>query len=336
MRFTFHRLACLAAVPALLAGAGAAQAQSLRPQTLQPALLRPMNPFSNPLRPLPGPLNRTYPFANQPITLKYQFPNGPQVSVYPLSPGFVAHQQRLFMRQQALDVALLRTVAPPVPYAGGYSPYMAGGYGGGYSPYMSGGYGGGYSPYTSGGGYGGGYSAGGGGYSGGGGGSPFAGNYTPGSSIPPAAVSNGTAGGGYGGTGGHGGDPYAGDYGKKSDTAPVAKREPTKDPAGKLLSALGVPNDDGKLTWPLGLRVLLPQSKCEEYQDRIETLLQTAAEQQQNGRVNANLLDEAAGAVEGLQGMLKTRQSNMMPETYGAAEQYLGKLRHAIKMLRPA
>jgi len=330
------RFAFLAAAPLVLAGAGAVQAQSLRFQSTLPATIRPQNPFSNPMRPLPTfRQSRTFPFNYQPVKPMATLPNGIMVPVYPLSPGFVAHQQRLFMRQQTLDLALLRTVAPPVPYGGGYSPYMTPGYGGGYSPMYGGG--GGYSPS-----YGGGYGGGGGGYSPYSQGSPYAGNYTPGSSIPPAAVSNGTAGGtgNYGGAGsyggGTGGDPYAQDYAKKGDASTVAKREPARDPAGKLLSALGVPNDDGKLTWPLGLRVLLPQAKCEEYQDRIETLLQAAAEQQQNGRVNANLLDEASGAVEGLAGMLRTRQANMVPETYNAADQYLGKLRHAIKMLRPA
>jgi hypothetical protein len=332
MATSLHRFAYLAAAPAVLVGAAFADAQSLRPATMTPARVRPMPIFNNPMRPAPQFRQiRTGQFAFQPVIPRVQLgPNGVQVPLVPLSPGFVAHQQRLFMREAAVDTALLaRSITSP--YNGGYYPMMNTGYGGGSGGYGGGygsSYGGGYYPMSYGGGYGGGYSQ--GSY----GGSPYSGSYSP-----PMGQGQGSYGGGgsYGGAGDYSGQDY-GNGGKKqkSDYGQVAKRDATKDASSKLLTALSVPNEDGKLSWPLGLRVLTPQSKCEELQDRIETLLLTAANQQDNGKVNTNLLDEAAGAVEGLAGMLKARQSNMMPDTYSAADQYLGKLRHAIKMLRPA
>ncbi len=334
MRKSLYLLTTLVAAPVLLLGASVAEAQSLRPATLRAAPLRPMPIFNNPMRPAPQFRQiRTGPFANQPIIPYVQLgPNNIQVPLHPLPIGFVAHQQRLFLREAAIDNAIVARAMASSPYTGGYSPMMNMGYSGGYSPMSYGSsYGGGYSPMSYGGGYGGGGGSGGGYSPSSYGGSPYMGNY----GSPPAQ------GGNYSGGGSHGdysGGPDYGNGGKKqkSDYTQVAKRDTSRDASGKLLTALGVPNEDGKLTWPLGLRVLTPRSKTEELQDRIETLLFTAANQQESGKVNANLLDEAAGAVEGLQGMLKGRQSNMMPDTYSAADQYLGKLRHAIKMLRPA
>src|SRR5437588_55720 len=79
---------------------------------------------------------------------------------------------------------------------------------------------------------------------------------------------------------------------------------------GKLLSALGVPNFTGRISWPLGLQVLVPQDKTNELLDRIETLLQVAATQEVQGQVNTNLLQEANTAVDELHGMLRKRHTN--------------------------
>jgi hypothetical protein len=59
------------------------------------------------------------------------------------------------------------------------------------------------------------------------------------------------------------------------------------------------------------------------------------ASQQKDGKVNANLLQEANTAVDRLQQLLRNRQLNMMPDTYAQAEQFLDKLRHGLKVLQP-
>jgi hypothetical protein len=109
----------------------------------------------------------------------------------------------------------------------------------------------------------------------------------------------------------------------------------TSAETSKLLTAIGLPNDKGTLFYPLGLRVLQPQTENMELLDRIETLLKATASQEVSGKVNANLLQEASGAVDRLQQLLQKRQYNMMPDTYAQAGQYLDKLRHALKVLQP-
>jgi hypothetical protein len=104
---------------------------------------------------------------------------------------------------------------------------------------------------------------------------------------------------------------------------------------GKILTAVGVPNDAGQLSYPLGLQVLQPQIENMQLLDQIETLFQLLAVQQATGPVNANLVQEAKVDIDRLQTMLKGRQYNMMPNVYSDAQQYLEKLRHGLEVLQP-
>jgi len=104
---------------------------------------------------------------------------------------------------------------------------------------------------------------------------------------------------------------------------------------GKILTAVGVPNDAGQLSYPLGLQVLQPQTENVQLLEQIETLFQLLAIQQANGQVNANLAQEAKVGIDRLQTMLKGRQNNMMPNVYSDAQQYLEKLRHGLEVLQP-
>jgi hypothetical protein len=106
-------------------------------------------------------------------------------------------------------------------------------------------------------------------------------------------------------------------------------------PLGKILTAVGVPNDDGRLSYPLGLQVLQPQTENLQVLDQIETLFQVLASQEPSGQINANLAKEAKVAIDRLQTMLRGRQHNMMPNVYGEAQQYLDKLRHGLEVLQP-
>jgi hypothetical protein len=103
---------------------------------------------------------------------------------------------------------------------------------------------------------------------------------------------------------------------------------------GKILTAVGVPNIAGQLSYPLGLQVLQPQTENLQLLDQIETLFQLLASQQATGYVNANLQKEAKAAIDRLQTMLQGRQHNMMPNVYTDAQQYLQKLRHGLEVLQ--
>src|SRR5207249_2184560 len=100
------------------------------------------------------------------------------------------------------------------------------------------------------------------------------------------------------------------DTSREKDKSERANFVARKGEASKLLTALGVPNDKGAIDWPLGLQVLLPQSKTNELLDRIETLLQVAAIQQIQGQVNGNLVEETKTAVDDLHAMLRERHNN--------------------------
>jgi hypothetical protein len=200
------------------------------------------------------------------------------------------------------------------PYYGSYvTPALATpGYGGGYSiPSYGGGYGGGYGSPS----YGGGYS-----------GSP---SYSSGYPYPGYEVS------GIGSNANAYGNPtVAAATNANPATASTAPSSLTSKETGKVLTAIGVPNDGGQLSYPLGLQVLQPQTENLQLLDRIETLFQVMANQEIRGEVSANLAAETRGALDRLQTMLKARQTNMMPDTYSQAQQYLDKLRHGLQLVQ--
>jgi hypothetical protein len=274
-------------------------------QTVNPQSLRLLS--STNLRPTPVVTNRFFPLHHHDLDHDHFFWYG--TSFYP---GYVP------------AFAISQSYVPR--YYGGYPSYVPS-----YSGYPS--YSGGYSP-----------SYGSGGYSpsyGGGGSYP---NY--GSSYPNYGnnAQNGLLYYGDTGTPGGGkGTSYGGDYSSnKNQNQPDTKTKTTPTQSsltspdtGKVLTALGVPNNDGQLAYPLGLQVLQPAAENTKLLDQIETLLQLAVSQEIKGQVNANVILEASAAVDRLQTMLKGRQSNMMANNYQEAQQYIDKLRHALKDLQP-
>jgi hypothetical protein len=171
------------------------------------------------------------------------------------------------------------------PYSYGINPYSA--YGG--NPYTAGGYGGG--GYGGGGYAGGGYGGGGyggGGYGGGGGGGGYGG---------------GSSSGGYGGSSqpyGGAGSPYSANssYGYGSQMSADAGGSAGQD-------FLGLPHEQGHLSWPLGLRVLAPAAKVEGLRRQIESLVQVAASQAAHGEVRSTTVELAADATNQLRELLK-------------------------------
>ena len=204
-----------------------------------------------------------------------------------------------------------------LPYTGGYSsagygmPYMMGGYSSGYGGYPSSG----YSSQPSSSSYGNSQM------------SPYSGDAA--SSYYSLPYYAGDAGASTGA--GYSKQDKADGKENASPAKTLASRE-----TGKILTAVGVPNDDGRLTYALGLQVLQPQTENLQLLDQIETLFQLLAMQQAADQVNPNLAQEARAAIDRLQTMLRGRQHNMMPKTYDEAQQYLEKLRHGLKVLEPA
>ena len=102
-----------------------------------------------------------------------------------------------------------------------------------------------------------------------------------------------------------------------------------------VLDAMGVPNTNGRLDWPLGLRILPPGEKAEELRKQIEALLRMAANQSPEGKVSPQVLQETANAVEELHDMLRKKKSAFEASyTYNEADHFLDKLAQGLRLLQ--
>jgi len=117
-------------------------------------------------------------------------------------------------------------------------------------------------------------------------------------------------------------------------TEPQRSREDKS--MSRLLTASGVPNDNGQLRWPIGL-VILAAPGADELGGQIEALFEESARQAASGPVNPVLAEEARHAVQKLRRLLLKDKSErfLMPLTvYQESERFLNKLDHAEQLLR--
>ncbi len=152
----------------------------------------------------------------------------------------------------------------------------------------------------------------------------------------------------YGGGMGYGGMGYgAPPYGSGSQSAAgsaVAGYEADRSGAqaaeemtvSQILTASGVPNEQGRPLWPVGLRAL-PGHRADELRAQVDALLERASEQSAAGPVNANINKELGSALDKLNGLLARDRDERFSlptlETYEASEKFLGKLKHAQALL---
>jgi hypothetical protein len=167
--------------------------------------------------------------------------------------------------------------------------------------------------------------------------------YAPygGMSNPYSAYGSGSGGGG-GGYGGGGGGGYGGggqgNYGGGSQqTVPASYTIKPPTPAGadlSVFSALGLPSEHGRLTWPLGLRVLAPAAESQKLRDQIESLLPVMASQAPGGQGQSGTAAEATRAVSDLRKLLRNGGGAAMASfTLDEAEHFLDKLGRVLKGL---
>jgi hypothetical protein len=104
-----------------------------------------------------------------------------------------------------------------------------------------------------------------------------------------------------------------------------------------LLDTLGLPQEGGRLSWPLGLRILAPGPDTQALRQQIDALLQMAAAQQAaGGKVSPSTLQELNAAADRLQALLaRAADRRVLPEAVQSeADQFLRKLRDAVKAMR--
>jgi len=121
-------------------------------------------------------------------------------------------------------------------------------------------------------------------------------------------------------------DPYA-----ASTTGGAAPYPPQPAPTGStnLLDTMGVANAGGRLSWPLGLRILPSGEKAEELRRQIDGLLRQSA----NGPAAPRLLEATGTAVDELHGLLRQKAAYLTRYTYDEADRFLRKLANGLKLL---
>jgi hypothetical protein len=153
------------------------------------------------------------------------------------------------------------------------------------------------------------------------------------------------AGSPYRGSGSYGGSQgYAQGYRSSGQPAPAGSEAYTAGPQSdrqeknwsSLLTASGLPNDNGRLRWPLGLRILAAP-ETNELREQIDALLQEAAGQTAGGSVSSTLIEEMQEAVRKFRRLLlkdKAERLGMPLAVYSESEHFLNQLERAAHLLQ--
>lgn len=163
---------------------------------------------------------------------------------------------------------------------------------------------------------------------------PFSLAASPFNSAPYAGM------GGYGGGGGggYGGGSYAVSMsGQQNAPSYPAQMRAEEKPAesANVLTAFGLPNKEGRLVWPLGLRVLAPAPATNRMREQIDTLAAVILGQKNAyGQVDSSLVQELDRAVNDLRQQITARPTDMSQVTYNDSVLFLQKLQDAVKAMR--
>jgi hypothetical protein len=150
------------------------------------------------------------------------------------------------------------------------------------------------------------------------------------------------AGSPYGGTSRSQG--YAQGYRGSGQAAPAGSEAYTTEPQSdrqekswsSLLTAGGLPNDNGRLRWPLGLRILAAPD-TDELREQIDALFREAAGQIAGGSVSSTLIQELREAVSKFRRLLlkdKAERLGMPLAVYSESEHFLNQLERATQLLQ--
>jgi hypothetical protein len=97
-----------------------------------------------------------------------------------------------------------------------------------------------------------------------------------------------------------------------------------------------VPNDNGQLRWPLGLRNLAAPH-TDELRGQIDALFEKAASQTADGPVSSPLIQEIGESVKEFRRLLlkdKAERFGMPLAVYNESERFLNQLEHAALLLK--
>ncbi len=104
--------------------------------------------------------------------------------------------------------------------------------------------------------------------------------------------------------------------------------------AGKSPGNIGLLKNDGKLSWPVALRLLKPRDRADDLRRQIGSLLPEAINQAVNGKVDPMSLKELVRATNELQDMLTRNVTNLPPGPYMDAKRFMTSLDDGVKLLQ--
>lgn len=117
---------------------------------------------------------------------------------------------------------------------------------------------------------------------------------------------------------------------------PPAATEEGDPRLARLLRAVGLPNDQGEIRWPLALRVAPPGPKSQELRQQIEAFVQASALQEVRPPLSHALAEEASRAVDALRRLMRTERAErgtLREEAYQEAERFLDQLSFTARVL---
>lgn len=144
---------------------------------------------------------------------------------------------------------------------------------------------------------------------------------------PYSPAGNGGSGYGAGGYGGGGTDNAFG-----TGMSAYTPAMPTVA-SSTWLDALSLPNEGGKLAWPLGLRVLAPASEMDPLRQRVDTLLPMLAAQAGQGAGNAAMSEELQRTLRQMRRLLTENGDGLAEATQTEARRFLTTVGRAVKKL---
>jgi hypothetical protein len=137
------------------------------------------------------------------------------------------------------------------------------------------------------------------------------------------------------GAGGGTSNPYLQAGSEHSPSNTSAKPPVTK--AGNSGETLGLLTEGGRLSWPLGLRMLAPASQAQELRRQVDALVRIAATQAGGGTVQPATVEATTAAVGQLRALLHQQSGSaaMAEQTALEARRFLDRIERTLQAITP-
>jgi hypothetical protein len=101
----------------------------------------------------------------------------------------------------------------------------------------------------------------------------------------------------------------------------------------KAIGNIGILRNDGRLSWPIGLKDLKPSKTAEEIRTFLDNKALTAVQQAVNGKVSTGIIRDLRSKVKELHKLLAKNVSELPTNEYIEAKKYLNHFDDAIDLL---